>query len=103
MKRSRFDQTACDSLAECVKEIEQNTDAELVIVVRARSATYAHADYLFGSLVAFLILLLVLFSPYEFRDIWIPLDVAVAFAAGAFISSRTNLLRRLFSSEKYRA
>lgn len=103
MKRPRFDQAACDTLAGCVKEVEEKTDAELVIVVRARSASYAHADYLFGFIVSFLVLLVVLFSPYEFHQIWVPIDVCAAFAAGALISSRSHTLRRLFSTSKYRS
>src|SRR5262245_49925409 len=98
MTRQRFDDAACDNHAQCVKEIEASTDAELVIIVRARSATYAHADYLFGFTVSFIILLFVLFSPIEFHPIWIPIDVAIAFVAGALIASRSSFLRRLFSS-----
>ena len=103
MTRPRFDDAACDNLAQCIKEIEASTDAELVIIVRARSGSYAHADYLFGFAVSFIILLFVLFSPIEFHPIWIPIDVALAFAAGALISSRSNFLRRLFSTKKYRS
>lgn len=103
MTRPRFDDAACDNLAQCVKEIEASTDAELVIIVRARSGSYAHADYLFGFTISFIILLFVLFSPIEFHPIWIPIDVALAFAASAFVSSRSNFLRRLFSTKKYRS
>jgi putative membrane protein len=103
MTRPRFDDAACDNLAQCVKEIEASTDAELVIIIRARSGSYAHADYLFGFTVSFIILLFVLFSPIEFHPIWIPIDVALAFAAAALISSRSNFLRRLFSTAKYRS
>ena len=102
MTRPRFDSAACDNLAQCVKEIEESTDAELVIIVRARSGNYAHADYLFGFLVSFIVLLFLLFSPIVFHQIWVPIDVAIAFVAGALISSRSNFLRRLFSTEKYR-
>jgi putative membrane protein len=102
MSRQRFDDAACGNLSQCVKEIETATDAELVIVVRARSGHYAHADYLFAFLVSFLVLLVLLFSPKTFREIWVVIDVVVAFAAGAFISSRSNFLRRLFSTKKYR-
>ena len=102
MTRPRFDNAACDNLAQCVKEIEESTDAELVIIVRARSGSYAHADYLFGFLVSFIVLLFLLFSPVVFHQIWVPIDVAIAFVAGALISSRSNFLRRLFSTEKYR-
>jgi putative membrane protein len=102
MTRNRFDNAACDTLAGCIKEIERTTDAELVIVVRARSANYAHADYLFGFAIAFLVLLFLLFSPVSFAEYWVPLDVAVAFVAGSIISWRSNSLRRLFSKEKFR-
>ena len=50
-----------------------------------------------------MILLLVLFSPYEFHQFWVPIDVAGAFAIGALISSRSSSVRRLFSRKKYRA
>lgn len=103
MNHARFDQAACDTLADCVKEIESETNAELVIVVRARSANYRHADYLFGLLLAFVVLLFLLFSPFTFHLYWVPIDVLLAFAAGTWISSRSNLLRRLFSSPKFRA
>ena len=53
MSRAKFDQSSCDSIFQCVKEIESGTDAEVVIVVRARSGSYRHADYLFGALFAF--------------------------------------------------
>jgi uncharacterized membrane protein len=52
---------------------------------------------------AFVILPLVLFSPYEFHQFWVPIDVAAAFAIGALISSRSSSVRRLFSRKKYRA
>lgn len=102
MSRARFDNAACGTVAECVKEIETATDAELVIIVRVRSGRYLHADYLFGFLVSFVVLLFLLFSPITFHQIWVPIDVILAFAAGAFICSRSEFLRRLFSTEKYR-
>ena len=103
MTRPRFDDAACDNLAQCVKEIEGSTDAELVIIVRARSGSYAHADYLFGFIGSFIVLLFVLFSPVDFHPIWIPIDVVIAFVASAFIAARSNFLRRLFSTNKYRS
>jgi putative membrane protein len=102
MTRSHFDDAACESLAGCIKEIERNTDAELVIVVRARSGNYAHSDYLFGFLIAFLILNFLIFVPFPFPEYLVPVDVAVAFVLGAIVSWRSNSIRRLFSREKYR-
>lgn len=103
MTRAKFDQAACDSLGGCVKEIEQSTNAELVIVVRARSGRYANADYLFGALLAFTGLLFLLFSPYEFHQAWVAIDVVLLFLLGSFLSSRGNFIRRLLTSSKTRA
>src|SRR6266496_728141 len=103
MSCAQFDQSACDTLAECVKEIEKNTDAELVIVVRARSGDYRHADYLFGALVAFAGLLFLLFLPFDFHQYWVPVDVAALFVIGAYLCSRSRTIRRLLTTKKFRS
>jgi putative membrane protein len=102
MTRSKFDQPVCDSLAQCVKEIEKDTDAELVIVVRGVSGNYRHADYLFGGIIAFAGLLCLLFLPVDFHQYWVPIDVVILFAAGAYLCSRSGALRRLLTSRKFR-
>jgi len=102
MTGPRFDNAACETLAGCIQEIERNTDAEVVVVVRARSANYAHADYLFGSALAFVVLLVILFVPFPFPEYFVPIDVALGFAIGSIISWRSNSVRRLFSTEKFR-
>src|SRR5215210_1205943 len=103
MNSSRFDQTACDRLAECVREIEKETDAELVIVVRARSGSYRHVDFLVGAVVAYAGLLFLLFSPWTFAHYWVAVEVALLFAVGFYISSRSDALRRLMTTKKERA
>jgi putative membrane protein len=102
MTRSRFDKSACETLAGCVGEIEKNTDAELVIVVRARSGHYAQADYLCGALLAILGLLFLLFSPFEFHHYWVAIDVALLFAFGAYLSSKSQIIRRLLTTKAFR-
>ena len=103
MSRARFDQSSCDQLADCVREIEAQTDAEIVIAVRARSGNYRHADYLCGAILSFLGLLFLLFSPFEFRHYWVAIDVLLLFALGAYLCSRSSALRRLLTSKDYRA
>jgi len=103
MSRTEFDQAASEALAHAIRDIERETDAEIVIVVRGRSGSYRHADYLFGALLAFLALLFVLFSPFDFHTYWVPFDVAALFALGVFISSRSDSIRRLLTTEKFRA
>jgi putative membrane protein len=102
MKRVKFDETAQLTLTDCVKKIETTTDAELVLIVRARSGSYRHADYLFGALLAFASLVFLLFSPFDFHQYWVAIDVALLFTLGAFLSSRSNLIRRLLTTEKFR-
>lgn len=101
MIRAKFDQSACDLLAQCVKEIEKDTDAELVIVVRGVSGSYRQADYLFGALIAFAGLLLLLFLPVDFHQYWVPIDVALLFVFGAYFGSRSSGVRRLLTSRKF--
>src|SRR5205809_3524827 len=103
MKGEKFDQAAGEAIRNAVRDIEKNTDAEIVVVVRGRSGTYRHADYLFGALVAFAGLVLILFSPWEFHTYWIPFDVIALFVAGSFISSRGDLLRRILTTRKFQA
>jgi putative membrane protein len=102
MKTARFDKAAEEALAAAVREIESKTAAEIVVVVRGRSGTYRQADYLFGAILALLGLIFVLFSPWEFHTYWIPFDVVALFAAGAFISSRGDFLRRLLTTRQFR-
>ena len=103
MSRKKFDSAASETLAKAVREIERNTDAEIVIVVRGRSGTYRHADYLCGAAVAVVGLIFVLFSPFEFHTYWVPIDVIGLFIAGAFVCSRTDFVRRLLTTRTFRA
>jgi putative membrane protein len=103
VSRIKFDHTAGEELAQAVRDIEHDTDAEIVIVVRGRSGTYRHADYLCGAIVALAGVIFVLFSPFEFHTYWVPFDVSVLFIAGAFVCSRTDAVRRALTSKKFRA
>jgi putative membrane protein len=103
MSHARFDAAARGQLKACVADIEKNTHAEFVLIVRARSDSYRSADYLFGSLLAFVALLFLIFSPVTFNEIWVPIDVALLFVLGVFVSSRSESIRRLLTSEKRRA
>ena len=103
MSRTKFDQTAGESLAQAVRDIEKDSDAEIVIVVRGRSGSYRHADYLCGAIVAFVGLVFVLLSPFEFHTYWVPIDVLGLFIAGAFVCSRTDAIRRALTSTDFRA
>ena len=99
---SVFDTAARTALTNCIREIEKRTDAELVLVVRARSHSYAAANYLFGALLAFAGLNFLLFSPFSFHEFWVPIDVALLFVLGAFVSARSNAIRRWLTRKSVR-
>jgi len=103
VSRIKFDQAAGETLAQAVRDIEKDSDAEIVIVVRGRSGTYRHADYLCGAIIAFAGLVFVLLSPFEFHTYWVPIDVLALFIAGAFVSSRTDFVRRSLTTKQFRA
>ncbi len=102
MTHSKFDESAREALRDCVREIEKSSDAELVLIVRARSGSYRHADYLFGSILAFAGLNFLLFSPVSFQVYWVAIDVAVLFVLGTLLSSRSKTIRYLFSRKRHR-
>lgn len=103
MPRSKFDPAACNSLTSCISEIEKTTDAEVVIVLRARSGNYRHADYLSGAILALAGLLFLVFSPFDFHPYWFVADVIILFGLGAYVSSRSNSIQRLLTRRKFRA
>jgi putative membrane protein len=102
MLHARFDDAASEALTNCVKEIEKATDVELVLIVRARSGVYRHADYLFAAVLSFLGLLFLLFSPFEFHHYWVAIDVALLFVIGAYLSSRSSAIRRRLTTKSFR-
>src|SRR5436853_3676002 len=102
MSHAKYNQAVSEEIGHAVRDVESKSDAEVVIVVRGRSGSYRHADYLFGALLAFLGLLFVLFSPFDFHTYWVPFDVAALFLLGVFVSSRSDFLRRLLTTEKFR-
>jgi len=103
VSRIKFDQAAGEALAQAVRDIEKDSDAEIVIVVRGRSGSYRHADYLCGAIVAFVGLVFVLLSPFEFHTYWVPIDVLALFIAGAFVSAHIDAVRRALTSRDFRA
>jgi putative membrane protein len=102
MTHSKFDEAAREALRDCVEEIEKSSDAELVLIVRARSGSYRHADYLFGSILAFAGLNFLLFSPVSFQVYWVAIEVAILFGLGALLSSRSNTIRYLLTNKRDR-
>jgi putative membrane protein len=85
---------ARERVREVVAEVERTTGAELVVAVRRAGGRYREADYLFGFLCALAALVALLYLPQPFAVLAFPLDVALAFIAGAASSARLPAVRR---------
>ena len=97
-----LDPTVTSAIADAVRELERCSCAEVVVEIRARSGSYAHADARFASLLAFVALLVLLFSPWPFQPLWVAIDVAVVWFLGLFAARRSDAARRLMTSERER-
>lgn len=86
-----------------VTRLEARTDAEIVVVATARSASGLDVAVLFGAAIAWLALVAMLWSPWAFHAAWIPLELALVGALGAWAAyRRPGLLRRLHSARRLR-
>lgn len=90
------------SIADVVRAIEAKTSAEIVVTVRAQSATYRHVDLAVGAACAFVALLIYVYAPIEFMDDPAPPVIAVFFAAGALVSGAIPAVQRRLSSASAR-
>jgi putative membrane protein len=99
---SAIDPELVRAVETAIRDVERQSSAELVVEVRARSGSYAAADGRAGALVAFVGLLVLLFSPWPIAAGWVAFDVAVLYAIGYAISWRSSLVRRWFTSASER-
>jgi putative membrane protein len=98
----QLDPKVTAAIADVVHALERCSCAEVVVEIRGRSGSYAHADARFASLIAFIVLLVLLFSPWPFQAAWVAIDVAIAWAAGLFSARRSDAARRLMTTERER-
>jgi len=99
----KLDAQAAADLTNAVRELEARSCAEVVIEVRARSGSYAHADARFAALVAFLALFVLFFSQWSFAPLWVVIDTVIAYAVGYLIARRSDSVRHLMTTERERA
>lgn len=89
------DEAFVDAVSAAVAEIEETTDAELVVVAAGRSGRYGVFAALVGVLVAWLALLFLLFSPFHFSGVWMPLELPLVGGVAAWAAHRSPALLRL--------
>ncbi len=98
----KIDPAVAAAVADAVRSVEVSSSAEVVIEIRTRSASYAEADARFGAVVAFGALLFVLFSPWNFAELWVPVAVAGAYVAGILMAHVAKPVQRLMTTRQER-
>ena len=93
-----FDAVAARRIADAVREVERRSAAELVVDVRSRSGSYAHADARFAALLALVSLAGILFMPWTVPPITVLLDPVAFYVVGIGIARWSPAVRRLFTS-----
>ena len=98
----QLDPAIAASISDAIRAVEKTSAAELVVEVRARSGSYAHAEGRFAAVVGFGALLFVLFSPWTFEPEWVPVAVLFAYLFGVVAARSSDLLRRLITTQRDR-
>ncbi len=93
---------ARDEISRLVGEIEKTTSAEILVVVRAVSGRYLHADMALGGLLALAWICIFLFHPAPFDDDLVPFQILAAFVLGLLLSLFIPPLRRALTPKSWR-
>ena len=91
------------ALTDVVRELEARSCAEVVLEIRSRSGSYAHAHARFGALIAAVALFVLLFSPWPFKPLWVVIDAIVMYGIGVLIARQSDSIRHLMTTERERA
>jgi len=91
-------EAAKTALVAAVRAVEASSRAEVVVVVRPRSAPYRDASLLGALAAVFGALAFLLFSPWEFGLLWFLVDPALAGLLVGLAVHRSHLLIRLLTS-----
>ncbi len=97
-----FDAAAARAIGDAVRDLEQRSAAELIVDVRARSGSYAHADSRFAATLAIVSLAVLVFMPWVVPPITVILDPIAFYVIGIAISRHSAGLRRLFTTRRER-
>lgn len=91
------------ALTDAVRELEERSCAEVVLEIRSRSGSYAHAHARFAALIAGVALFVLLFSPWSFQPLWVVIDTLLLYGLGLLLARQSDSVRRLMTSERERA
>lgn len=102
MKRFLGDEVK-QAFTDAIVAVESRTSAEVVIAVRARSATYRHVELITGIAVTFATLAFMLYTPsYQFGLLSLLIDPFVAGLAAGLLATQIDPLHRLLTLPRVR-
>lgn len=93
-----FDSAAARRIGDAVRELEKRSSAELVVEIRGRSGSYAHADARVAALLVLVSLLVLVFMPWVVPPVTVLLDAVALYVVGLALARRSSSLRRLFTT-----
>lgn len=94
-----FDDAAKARIRSLVAEVERGSAAEVVVAVHPDSAPYREAEWLAGTALATIWLLLFLYLPDTFDFTFLPIELAACFLAGMVLVRTVGPIKRLLSRD----
>lgn len=91
------------ALTAAIKAVEARTSAEVVIAVRARSATYRHVELITGAVAAFAALAFMLYADHVFSIASLLIDPFLAGILAGAGATQIDPLRRLLTLPRTRS
>lgn len=102
MKRFLNDEVK-QAFTDSIVAVEARTSAEVVVAVRARSATYRHVELITGAVFTFATLAFMLYTPkHEFGLLSLLVDPFLAGIAAGLVATQIDPLRRLLTLKRVR-
>lgn len=101
--KERFDADALRRIGDSVRELESRSAAELVVEIRARSGSYAHAEARFAFALVLASLVVLVFMPLVVPPETVLVDAIAMYVAGVVIARHSDVLRRLFTTSRERS
>lgn len=101
-RRGFFSDELKAAVKSAVKEIEQQTSAEVVVAVAPESGYYRAADLYAGALCSFAALCVFLYHPHPFDFTFLPFELLAAFGVGMLLSMGVPPVRRALTTRRVR-
>ena len=97
---SLFDETFKTRLRKEIQELEKNSRAEIVVIIRAKSGKYQDISLWIGFATEIVVLAYLLFSPTVFNAYWISFAGLVSFLLGYLLTELIYPFKKAFISRK---